>query len=147
MTTTTSKIDQDIEDVVRDWELLKDERANVRTGPSSRNRIGTILRFMGLPYANEKEITTRREGPRGRRVHFTFQADPQIVSSVKGAPQFGSLANGNYHIFCLWEDARPDRIYGNRTIRNLAQGGQGAVIVFYLNALSGTERQDLRRES
>ena len=147
MTTTTPKTDQDIEDVVRDWELLKDERANVRTGPSSRNRIGTILRFMGLPYGDEKEITTRREGPRGRWVHFTFQADPQIVNSIKGAPQFGSLAHGTYHIFCLWEDARPDRIYGNRTIRNLAQGGQGAVIVFYLNALSGTERQDLRRES
>ena len=147
MTITAPTYEQEVEDVVRDWELLKGERARTRAGPSSRSRIGTILRFMGLPYGNEKEITSHREGPSSRWVHFTFQADPQIVGSIKGAPQFGSLANGTYHIFCLWEDARPDRIYGNRAIRNLAQGEQGAVVVLYLNALTGTERQDLRRES
>ena len=143
---TTSTYDHEIENVVRDWELLKDERDHVRTGPASRSRIGTILRFLGLPYGHEREITVHREGPSSRWVNFTFQADPQIVGSIKGAPRFGSQANGTYHIFCLW-DARPDRIHGNRTIHSLAQGEQGAVIVIYLNPLTATERQDLRRES
>ena len=114
----------------------------------SKNRIGTILRFIGLPYDNESEITVRSEGRPGNRwVQFTFRADPEIVSSIKGAPQFGSQANGTYHIFCLWEDARPDRICRNRTIHSLAQGNQGAVVVIYLNALTEAERQDIRRES
>ena len=82
-----------------------------------------------------------------RWVQFTFRTDPEIVSSIKGAPQFGSQANGTYHIFCLWEDARPDRICRNRTIHSLAQGNQGAVVVIYLNALTEAERQDIRRES
>ena len=144
---TTMTYEQEVENVVRDWALLKDERERVRTGPASRSRIGTILRFIGLPFGDEREITVHRERRAEGWAHFTFQADPEIVNSIKGAPQFGSLANGTYHIFCLWEDARPDRIYGNRTIRNLAQGEQGAVIVLYLQALTGTERQDLRRES
>ena len=147
MATTAVTHDQDVENVLRDWNLLTGERANVRTGPASRSRIGTILGFLGLPFGHEREITRSREGPRSRWVHFTVQFDPQIVSPIRGAPRFGSQANGTYHIFCLWEDARPDRIYGNRTIRNLAQGEQGAVIVLYLDALTGTERQDLRRET
>lgn len=137
-----------IDMVVEDWELLKGERAHTRTGPASKNRIGTILRFVGLPYEDEKEIIVRSEGRPGNRwVHFTFQADPQIVNSIKGAPRFGSQANGTYQIFCLWEDARPDRICRNLTIQNLAKGNQAAVIVIYLNALTGTERQEIRHES
>lgn len=148
MHATDSIFEQEVADVVEDWELLKNERAHTRTGPASRNRIGTILRFIGLPYDHESEIAVQREGrPTNRWVHFTFQADPQAVSSIRGAPRFCSQANGTYHVFCLWEDARPDRIRRNRIIQSLAEGERGAVIVIYLNALTGTERQDIRRES
>ena len=144
---TTMTYEQEVENVVRDWALLKDEQKHVRTGPASRSRIGTILRFIGLPFGDEREITVHRGRRTDAWAHFTFQADPKIVNSIKGAPQFGSLANGTYHIFCLWEDARPDRIRENSTITNFAQGEQGAVIAIYLNPLTATERQDLRRES
>ena len=142
----TTTYDQEVENVVRDWALLKDEQVRVRTGPASRSRIGTILRFLGLPFGQEREITVHRESRPEGWVHFTFQADPQIVNSVKGAPRFGSQANGTYHILCLWEN-RPDRIHDNSNITNFAQGEQGAVIAIYLNPLTATERQDLRRES
>ena len=139
--------EQEIDDVGRNWKLLKNERPHTRTGSASKNRIGTILRFIGLPFDHESEITVRREGRPGNRwVHFTFQADPQIVNSIEGAPHFGSQANGTFHIFCLWEDARPDRICRNRTIKSLAQGEQGAVIVVYLNSLTVAERQTVRRD-
>ena len=148
MSTAGSTFEQEVAVVVEDWELLRNERAHTRTGPASRNRIGTILRFIGLPYDHESEINVRRGGRPGNRwIHFTFQADPQFVSSIRGAPRFCSQANGTYHVFCLWEDARPDRICRNRTIQSLAQGEQAAVIVIYLNELTAAERQDLRRES
>ena len=148
MSNRASPHDQ-VENVVEEWELLKSERAHIRTGPASKRRIGTILRFIGLPYDDESEITVPpRAGATGNRwVQLTFQADPQIISSIKGAPLFGSQANGTYHVFCLWEDARPDRICRNQTIRSLAQGNQAAVIVIYLDALTKAERQDIRRES
>ncbi len=148
MSTADSTFEQEVAAVIEEWELLKNERAHTRTGPASRSRIGTILRFIGLPYDHDSEINVRREGRPGNRwIHFTFQADPQFVRSVRGAPRFCSQSNGTYHVFCLWEDARPDRICRNRTIQSLAQGEQAAVIVIYLNALTTGERQDLRRES
>ena len=148
MSSPAPTFEQAVEDVVKDWNFLKSERAHTRTGPVSRSRIGTILRFIGLPYDNESEIFVRREGRPGNRwIHFTFQTDPQIVPSIRGAPRFCSQTNGTYHIFCLWEDARPDRLCRNRTINELAQGEQEAVIVIYLNALTEIERQDFRRAS
>ena len=135
---TTMTYEQEVENVVRDWALLKDEQKHVRTGPASRSRIGTILRFIGLPFGDEREITVHRGRRTDAWAHFTFQADSKIVNSIKGAPQFGSLANGTYHILCLWEDARPDRHPRELALlRNFAQGEQGAVIAIYLNPLTG----------
>lgn len=147
MSSAASTFENDVEEVVRDWDLLKGERAHTRTGPASRNRIGTILRFIGLPYEHESDITVQREGPGDRWIHFIFQADPETVRPIRGAPRFCSQANGTYHVFCLWEDARPDRIYETPAIRNLSQGEESAVIVIYLNELTETERHGLRRES
>ena len=66
---------------------------------------------------------------------------------MKGAPLFGSQSRGVFHIFCLWEEARPDRVMQNRDIRRLAQHGENTVIVLYFNALTDPERQDIRRDS
>ena len=132
---------------VQSWIELKAERARSRTGSTSKNRVGNVLRFLGLPYENELQFTHHQEGSSSRWVHFTFEADPGALEGVKGSPLFGSLSKGIYHILCLWEDARPDRVRQNSTIRNLARGGQNAVIVLYLNALTDAERQDIRRHS
>ena len=132
---------------VQSWIDLKAERARDRTGPTSRNRVGSVLRFLGLPYEDEQQLTLQEEGYSNRWVHFSIQADPKSVNGVKGAPLFGSQAKGIYHLFCLWEDARPDRIRQNGAIRRLAQGGQNAVILLYLGALTDAERQDIRRDS
>ena len=148
MSSPALAFEQEVDNVVRDWELLKEERAHTRTGPASKNRIGAILGLIGLPFDHESEITVRREGRPGNQwVLFTFQTDPQNATSVKGAPQFGSQANGTYHIFCLWEDARPRRVTEIPAILNLTQGSQGPVIVIYLNSLTDAERQDIRRKS
>ena len=122
-------------------------RPRDRTGPTSKNRVGNILRFLGLPYDNEHQFTRHEEGNSGRWVHFTFESDPSAIEGVKGAPLFSSLAKGMFHICCLWEDARPGRIRLNPTIRRLAQSGQNAVIVLFLNALTDAEHQDIKRDS
>ena len=129
------------------WEGLKQERPHTRTGPASKGRVGTVLRFLGLPYQNESELTSRREGRSAGWIHFAFETDLESVNSISGVPQFGSQANGTYHIFCLWEEARPGRITRLSGIESVASGNQGAVIVLYLNALTEAERQDIRRES
>ena len=139
--------DPEVQELIEDWELLKQERPRDRTGPTSKGRIGTVLRFLGLRYQNESELTLRNEDRSGRRwVYFTFETDPQGINAVRGAPQFGSQANGTYHIFCLWEDARPDRITHNASIDKVARGSQGAIVVLYLNALTEAERHDVRSE-
>lgn len=148
MSSPSSVRDQEIKKVIEDWELLKQERSRDRTGPTSKGRIGTVLSFLGLRYQNESELTLRRGDRSGRRwVYFTFETDPQSINAVRGAPQFGSHANGTYHIFCLWEDARPDRITHNQNIDKVARDNQGAVVVLYLSALTEAERHDVRRES
>ena len=148
MPNSASTRNPETEKLVADWELLKQERPRDRTGPTSKGRIGTVLSFLGLRFQNESELTLRKEDRSGRRwVYFTFETDPQGINAVRGAPQFGSQANGTYHIFCLWEDARPDRIIRNPSIHNVARDNQGAVVVLYLSALTETERHDVRRES
>ena len=132
---------------VQSWIELRKERPRDRTGPTSKHRVGNILRFLGLPYDNEHQFTRHEEGNSGRWVHFTFESEPSAIEGVKGAPLFSSQTKGMFHICCLWEDARPDRIRLNPTIRRLAQSGQNAVIVLYLNALTDAERQDIRRDS
>ena len=132
---------------VESWIELRKERPHNRTGPTSKNRVGNVLRFLGVPYENEQQFTRQEEGSGSRSVHFTFDAGLSAVEGVKGAPLFGSLTKGIFHVFCLWEDARPDRLRQNPTIRRLSQNGQNAVIVLYLNALTDAERQDIRRAS
>ena len=148
MSSPASTCDPETEKLVEDWELLKQERPRDRTGPTSKGRIGTVISFLGLRYQNESELTLRKEDQSGRRwVYFTFETDPQSINAVRGAPQFGSQANGTYHIFCFWEDARPDRITRNASINNVAKDNQGAVVVLYLDRLTEAERHDIRRES
>ena len=140
--------DAEIEEVTRDWERLKQERPHTRIGPASKSRIGTILRFLGLRYQTESQLKLRKQdGTANRWIYFTFETDPQSINVIRGAPQFGSQANGKYHIFCLWEDARPDRVTQNSRIDNVARGNQGPVVVLYLNALTDVERQDIGHTS
>ena len=137
----------EIESVARAWEDLRGERPRDRTGPTSRGRVGTVLRFLGLPYQNENDLRVRRNDGRSRWVHFTFETDPQSVTFVRGAPQFRSQANGTYHIYCLWEEVQPGRVTRIPGIDMEAGGNQRAVIALYLNALTEAERQDVQRES
>ena len=71
----------------------------------------------------------------------------RVSTSFPGLLSSALRANGTYHIFCFWEDARPDRITRNPSIDNVARDNQSAVIVLYLDALTETERHDIRRES
>ena len=95
------------------WIELRKERHRDRTGPRSKNRVGNVLRFLGLPYENERQFTRHEEGNNSEWVHFIFESNLSAVEGVKGAPLFGSLAKRTFHIFCLWGDARPDRLRHN----------------------------------
>ena len=129
------------------WIELKAEQARFRTARPSMNRVGGVLQLIGLPYAGEQQFIRITEGPSARSVHFTYQVDATAIHGVSGAPLFGSQASGTYNIFCLWEDARPDRVRLNSAIQGLAQSGQDPIIVLYLNALTDSERHEIRRDA
>ncbi len=146
MVSPISSEGSEISHAIQDWMLLKSERPHTRTGVASKNRIGKLLSFLGIPYQTERQLVERGEGgPNRRWVYFTFELGSQRVDSIRGAPQFGSQSNGTYHIFCFWEDARPDRVRYNHVIRDLSRRNQSAIILLYLDALTEADRQDMRR--
>ena len=147
MTTKTRSQEHARKDAVRNWINLRNERPHTRASQATMDRIGSILDSIGLPYEDRSQIKGLSAGPNNRWKHFTFEVNPEIIDTVKGAPELGSNANGMYHIFCLWEDARPDRINAIRPFRNLFKDGEKAVIILYLDALTHSERQDIRRRS
>ena len=147
MVNTSTEVEPTAETAIRDWINLRNERAHTRQSQATKDRIGSVLNFIGLPFQSRGQISEQGSGPGSRWKYYTFEVHPELIDSVKGAPQLGSNANGMYYIFCLWEDARPDRIGAIRQIKSLAQGSQNAVIILYLSALTVSERQDIRRLS
>ena len=140
--------DLEIDRLMSDWEALKREQPHTRRSGASKDRIGRVLGFLGLPFRNNRDIAFLDQAPSGNRwLHCTLETEPHSVNTVMGAPQFASRANGRYDVFCLWEDAQPHRIIGNPFIQRAAKDDRRAVIVLYLNALTPAERRDIRRQS
>ena len=129
------------------WTELRAEQPRHRTSVRSKNRLGSVLRILGLPYGGEQQFIRTREGAGSRWIHFTYEVDPTELHDIKGAPLFGSQAHGTYNIFCIWEDARPDRVTLNPDIQRLAQNGENSIIVLYLAALTESERHEIRRDA
>ena len=118
-----------------------------KPSPTMLDRIGGILDFLGLPYQGRGQFDLRDSGRRNDRiswVYLTFESAPN--DQPKGAPLFGSQAGGVYHVFCLW-DARPDLIRSINPLSRHSSGGQDAVILLYMDALSATERNEVKRHS
>ena len=132
---------------INSWIELRTEQARFRTSRPSMNRLGGVLQLIGLPYEGEQQFIRMNEGPSTRSVHFIYQVDSTPIHGVQGAPLFGSQAHGTYNIFCLWEDARPDRVRLNSAIRGLAQSGEDPILILYLSALTDSERQEIRRHA
>ena len=147
MVVTTNPITSLTETAIDSWIDFKAEQARHRTGPRSMDRLGGVLPLIGLPYEGKQQFIRIKEGLSARSVHFTYQVDPTAIHGIKGAPLFGSQANGIYNIFCFWEDARPDKVRLNSDIERLAQNGENAIIVLYLNALTESERLEIRRDA
>ena len=144
MSSPAATLDPETERLLEDWENLKKAIPRDRILNPSRDRIGRILSFLGLPYRHQSELALERQGRSAAWLHFGFETD---VQSVRGAPQFGSQADGKYDIFCIWEQGRPDRITSNRRLREFASDERNAVIVFSLGPLTLEERHDIQRES
>ena len=117
-----------------------------KPGPAMVDRIGKILDFLGLPYRESTQFSLRDRG-RGARnnwVYLTFESAPP--DQPKGAPLFGSQADGVYDVFCFW-DARPDRIWHINPLSRRSTGNQNAVILLYMDALTVAERNEVKRHS
>ena len=149
---------QETLDAVESWiALKKDIKPHNRNAGPARQHVGNVLRFLGLPVVRERSSDGHKKRQLkveeteaisdNRRVQYTLTLISKANDGVKGAPQFGSQSAGKYHVYCLWEDARPDRIWQIPGIRTIAQSPDSAVIVIYLNALTDAERQDIRRHS
>ena len=149
MALSVDPLGQETLEAVKSWIALKQDILphNRAAGPATQH-VGNVLRFLGLPLHNRRpQLENQGKDQNNRWVHFILTVDPKAIDGVKGAPLFGSQSKGTYHVFCLWEDARPDRIRQNADIRRLARGSENAVIVLYFNALTEAERQDIRRDS
>lgn len=116
-----------------------------KPGDTMLNRLGGILDFLGLPYQESAQFSLRDRGRRNNWVYLTFESAPAY--QPKGAPLFGSQADGVYHVFCLW-DTRPDRIWHINPLREKARrDDQNAVILLYMDALTVAERNEIKRHS
>lgn len=137
-------------DGVEAWRKLREQRydsrvQNRKPRPITLERVGSVLDFLGLPYAPETApFDLRGVGPNSQWLHLAFESEP--LSQPKGMPLFGSQAGGVYHVFCLW-NARPDRIWSVRHLPDLSHGNQNAVILFYLDALTAPSRNEIKRKS
>lgn len=143
----------DSERALNSWIALRAQprQSRVRTqdgaadapGPRMVERVGATLNFLGLPYHGSAQFRLRGSGRGDNWAHLTFESEP--TEFPKGAPLFGAQANGVYHVFCLWEP-RPDRIWFN-ALTEVAEGSQNAVIALYLDALTASERNEIKRRS
>ena len=129
---------------IESWIDLKRELARFRTSQASKRRCGHVLTLLGLPYEKEQQFTRTESGLNSQWAHFTFEADPKFIESVRGAPLFGSQAKGTYHIVCFWEGNRPDQISKTGPISRLAQHSHAPVVVLYLAPLTDTDRQEVK---
>ena len=133
------------------WNELRNERDHLRTTKIAKDRVGSVLHFLGLTYDSELQFKNEKAYPSSRNAHwvrYTFEQDPWSIGEVRGSPQFGSQTNGTFHIFCLWEKLDLIKlIEKGREIRNLAENRGNAVIVLYFGELTQADRQDIKRTS
>ena len=151
MNRATRPLDAESREGVSGWIGLKGHRAHQRivenTGapsPTMLRRVGAVLDFLGFPYQDEAQLSLRDSGRMNSWARLSFECDPN--DGLKGIPLFGSQAEGRYDVFCLW-DARPNRIWSISDISQISGGGQSAVILLYLGALTSSERNDVKRRS
>ena len=136
-----------VAEAIQAWMDLKSAPWHRREQRPSLENILKILRFVGLQCDSHdvQEYATRstaQNSPARRRIGVNSEHDGNI--HLKGVPQFGSNANNIYHIVCTW-NYRPHSLTSLDWVTSSARGGRSALIVIYLDGLTKSERNEIRR--
>ena len=129
------------DDAVRDGIDLLDAWTALREGPTSINRLRTLMGALGFARTNVHEAKHETLG--GERV-FTLQAVTVADRSIAQLPDFGSRAGGQYRLFAVRR-----RTTGEAIIREVGKrtgAAKSPNIVLFLGILDADSRRSLARE-
>lgn len=116
-----------------EWHQLKQKR------PKNLKSLGPLkilLEYLGFEDAN---VHTEKKGEDWLYVVAKMSANDSLVRPI---PQFGSQANGHYHIICLWERPGAESIAAR--LRELRLD-MVTVLVFYLGRIPKGQKRDIVR--
>ena len=138
---------EEVAAAIQAWRSLKNAQRNNRGQRPALENILKILRFVGLQCDShgvqaDSTRSTAQNSPARR--HFTVNSEQEGVAHLKGIPQFGSNAKDVYHIICAW-NFRPHTVTSLDWVTSNARGGGSALIVIYLDGLTKSERNEIRR--
>lgn len=118
------------------WQHLKQRRPSHGDIP---NQMGIVLSFLG--FALNAGGTPIREERRGAD-WLHLRASMSASGLAKPIPQFGHLAEGQYHVVCFWERPGADTITARLSELRLSVQ---TVLVVYLGRLTAKQRRDVSR--
>ena len=119
---------------IEQWHRLKQKR------PTGRDNLHQPLKVL-LEYLGFEEAALHHQaaGVDWLHVNAIMSANDSLIRPI---PQFGSQADGHYHIVCLWERPGAESIAAR--LRELGLD-MGTVIVLYLGRISKGQKRDIAR--
>jgi hypothetical protein len=122
------------------WRRLKQQRSKESDEALS---IATLLRYLGftLDTSIETQVHIEQRGVDWLHVRASMSASDFLVKPI---PQFGSQAQGQYDVICLWERPGADTIAAR--LRELRLNVH-SVLLLYLGRLTIRQQRDIARTS
>jgi len=118
-------------DLLEAWFALK------KTKRANKDQLRVLFERLGF------EVLNLSEGTGHPRSWIALQTKPLSHRDQSPLPYFGSLANGNYRILCIWDRPSEEEI-----VNQIRSGRQGSpILVLYFGRLTEQKRRDLARLS
>jgi AAA domain len=118
-------------DLLEAWFALK------KTKRANKDQLRMLFERLGF------EVLTVSEGSGHPRAWIALQTKALGHRDQCPVPYFGSLANGNYRILCIWDRPSEEEI-----VNQVRSGRQGSpIVVLYFGRLTEQKRRDLARLS
>ena len=127
-----ARLDEAIK-AIKAWRSLKQKAGK---HPSPRT-VETVLSFLGFELSGTHAVKFSEQGDNWLYARAHMRA---LETLVKPIPQFGSQAQGLYHVVCLWQQPGADSIAAR--LRDLQLSARH-VLILYLGRLSKVHLRDV----
>src|SRR5262249_6270346 len=118
-------------DLLEAWFALK------KTKRGNKDHLRVLFERLGF------DVLNLSEGTGHPRSWIAMQTKPLGRRDQSPLPYFGSLADGNYRILCIWDRPSEEEI-----VNQIRSGRQGSpILVLYFGRLTEQKRRDLARLS